>query len=699
MAVLQNIRNKAGLLIGVIAVALLLFLVGDFLKNGSMRGSNRSIAEVNGEDVDIEEYQNRINELTEVYKQNTGKAALDQQTTEEIQNRSWEALVRDHILQTEYDATGVAVTSDEIFDMVQGDNIHPMIRQLFANPETGKVDKSQILYFLKSFDMEGGAERKAYWLYIEKELKRQRLNEKYISLINKGIIVNNDEANYIADGIKTNKSIDFFSVPYSTVSDSTITVTASEINAYYKENIEKYKQKESRNIKYVSFPIEPSAEDKQEVKKWSEDVAKELAEVNDEKELVRYVKFNSDQHWNQIYQSKDQIEDKLQEFAFGEEVGAIYGPFKENSSYKVIKLADRQMRSDSVMASHILINEKSADRTEELADSLVEVLKANKSKMADLAKQFSLDKGSAENGGDLGWFKDGMMVPTFNEAAFEGKVGEVQKIKTQYGTHILIVTKKSTPVEKAMLATVSRKIEASNTTYRNVYSQASKFRANCQTPEALAAAAKEAGYRIRSANNITKDNKDVMGLESAKSVVRWVYKAELNDVSDILELDNMFIIASLDKVAAKGYRPEKEVERLITSELKKEKKGKIIADKINSNKANSKTITSLADKMGATVKTASDINFNSFSIQGAGADPTLVGNIASSKSGEISDPIIGRRGVYVIKVTNEDANASAQSAEATKAYIVQNKNYTNSYQAYSALLDLADIVDNRLMYY
>lgn len=699
MAVLQNIRNKAGLLIGIIAFALLAFLLGDLLNNGSIGQPDRTIAEINGEDIAIDEYQARLNELTEVYKMNSGQVALDQETSERVQDETWNALVRDYILNDEYDATGVSIHNDELFDMVQGDNIHPMIRQIFANPQTGQVDKSQILNFLKSFEMEGGTERKSYWLFIEKELKRQRLNEKYNVLLSKGILVNSEEAKYAVEGSKMNKNVDFFSVAYSTISDSTVVVSSSDISTYYNANKEKYKQEDARSIEYISYPIFASIDDDNEVSEWSKEIAAEIVEVNDEKELTRYVKFNSDETWDGQYLGEDAVDERLKDFAFNNEVGAVYGPYQENETYKVVKLAARDMRSDSVMASHILVQEATPERSVEVADSLVEVLKGNKNKMAELAEQFSKDQGSASAGGDLGWFSDGVMVKPFNDAAFNGKVGDVQRVNSQYGIHVLIVTKKSTPVQKALLATVSRKVEASNTTYRNTYTVASKFRAENPTQETFKAAAAENKMRIRFGSNITRDSKTVMGLEDSKELVRWAYKAELGEVSEVIELNDMFVVASLTKVSDKGYRSQSEVSNLIKAELVKEKKAEMIAQEINSNKAGSQTITSLASKMGTSIKTADNINFSSYSVAQAGVEPKLVGAISASSPDVISEPIAGNRGVYVFKVTGEADSQSTSTIESEKITMAQTKAYMVNYQAYNALQENANVSDNRLMFY
>ncbi len=699
MAVLQKIRNKAGLLIGFIAFALLAFLLGESLQNGSFGRPDRTVAEINGEGVDFDDYQRRLEETKEIYKLNSNSLALDEATIERAEDETWNGMVREYVFQTEYENTGVAVHPDELFDLAQGENIHPMLRQIFANPQTGQVDKSQILSFLKSLDAndEDADKRRFYWSFIERELTKQRLNEKYHALLGKGISVNTLEAQLTLEGAKTNKNIDFFSVPYANIPDSTIEVSSSEISKYYNKHKEQYKQTESRNIEYVSYPIVPSADDDAETKKWSEEVANEIADIEETSELRSYIKQYSDEAWDEKYSAKEDLEERLQDFAFSSEMGAIYGPYQEEETYKVVKLVAREMRSDSVKAAHILVQETTQERMEALTDSLIGVLKADKRKMSALAQEFSKDQGSAQQGGDLGWFADGVMVKPFNDAAFDGKIGEVQKVKSRFGTHILIVEQKSKPREKALLARVLRKVEPSNTTHRNIYAEAGKLRSASKDYDTFTAAASENNLPIKHGYNITRESKSVMGLDNSKELVRWAYNAESGDVSEIIELDGAFVVASLTKTTKKGYRPQSEVAAIIKLELTKRKKAEQIIAEINNKKAESKTITSLADKMGVNLQTASNINFSSYSIPQAGVEPKLVGAIAAAGSDDaISEPVDGSRGVYVFRVTDEEENPNQRTIEEEKTIQAQSRAYMLSYQIFNILQENAEVKDRRL---
>jgi peptidyl-prolyl cis-trans isomerase D len=85
-------------------------------------------------------------------------------------------------------------------------------------------------------------------------------------------------------------------------------------------------------------------------------------------------------------------------------------------------------------ASHILV------KTKEEADKIAAELKKNPGAFAELAKQHSQDPGSAEKGGDLGWFGPGMMVKPFEEAVFSMKQGESRVVQSEFGFHIVRLT-------------------------------------------------------------------------------------------------------------------------------------------------------------------------------------------------------------------------------------------------------------------
>ncbi|MFB6320251.1 SurA N-terminal domain-containing protein [Saccharicrinis sp. FJH54] len=706
MATLEKIRNRAVLLIVVIGVAMAAFILGDLFKSRStfFGQSQREVADINGHTVMIDELQHKIQELTEIYKQSQQTQSLDEQTTDMIHDQVWNNIQREYIMGDEYDELGLAVSEDELFDLVQGDHLSPIVRQLFGNRQTGQVNKSAVLNFLKQKENDPAA--KAYWLYWENEIVNQRLFEKYNTLISKGLYANSKEAELVIDNSRKAKNIEFFSKPFSSVKDSTLKVSDSEIETYYSAHKEEYKQDASRKIEYVQFNINASEQDDADVKEWAEKAASEVKSINDKEEIARYVNLNSDSRFVDRYQDKDQVDARLKDFVDESKVGAVYGPYKDNTAdaWVVVKLVNEEMRPDSMQASHILIREATAERTQELADSLYNVLKNNKSKFAELAEQFSQDPGSAKKGGELGWFQDGMMVPEFNEACVNAKVGSIVEATSTYGTHIILVEDKSRNVDKVLLAKLQRNVEPSTETYRNVYSEASKFLGENNTYEKFEKAIKDdpaIAKLHRTANAVKSSDKQVNNMDNSRELVRWAFNdAELGKLSDVQELGDRFVIAVVTEIRDKGIQPVEEVKGPIRAKLLKDKQADYLIKEINAAKAESQTLSSLAQKEGVEIKAASNITFGSYYIQGAsGYVPALIGAVVAAPVDEISEPVKGENAVYVFRVVSEEENESVPTLDQEKQQLAQGYSYRANYQTFNALKDKADIEDSRVKFY
>lgn len=701
MATLEKIRSKAGLLIGVIAFALFAFIVGDFLK--SPKGGNQSqrlIAKINGEKINIDDYQAKVNELTEVYKINTGKNSLDEATSDQVYTQVWDGLLRDYIMGEEYSELGLAVSKNELDDRILGKNTDPIIRQMFSDPNTGQFNKAMVINYLKNIMQEDGSPRKIHWLFYENVIKQNRLNTKYNNLIAKGLFVTPKEAALDLKGLTSKKSIEFFGKPYSSINDSLIKVSTGDIKKFYEKNIERFKQEESRKIEYISFPILASSEDYANAEKWMGESKNELEKLSAQNEVRNYVKLNSDNPWVENYMTKDEVETRYKEFAFDSAVGKVYGPYLDGDTYKMVKLVSREMRSDSVKASHILIGGDDVAAANALADSLFEVVKANPRSFAKVAEEYSTDQGSASQGGNLDWFKEGAMVKPFSDACFNGAKGDIVKVVSQFGIHIIQIVEKGKTIEKVQLASVTRKVEPSTDTYRQVYAQASKFLGtnnDYDKFEAGIAADKNIVKRIGA--NLKKNDKTVNNLTKARSLVKWAYGADVGQISDIIEVDDQFVIAALTQVSDQGYQPMSAVEPIIKAELIKDKKAMMIIAQINEKRSDSQTLSSLAQKMNESVKNADGIDFQAYQVNGAGVEPALVGAVSFAKKDVISEAVKGNNGVYVFKVVAEQAPENVPTAKQLAQTKTGSYQYRINYQAFAALKDNADIEDLRYKFY
>ncbi|MEA3317115.1 MAG: SurA N-terminal domain-containing protein [Bacteroidota bacterium] len=708
MATLEKIRNRAGVLVAVvIGIALLAFILGDLLKSGGslISNSQNEIAQISDKSISYQSFQNDVNNLSEITKYTSGNSSIDETTMLNLRKQTWQQMVRRYVMNDEYKELGIAISSDEVWDMVQGENIHPIIKQLFTNPETGQVNTLAIINFLKTYDKDPSGKRKSYWLFIEDQMVQESKFTKYLNLIKQGLNVTSAEAKNELNNTNRMVSFNYVVKRLSTIPDSLINVSSSDIKDYYNNHEQDYKQEASRTIEYITFDVHPSKEDTLSTYNWVSDIQKEFEETNNDKDFIN---LNSDISYNDINLSKDELSDKISELMFNSELGTIYGPYFENNTYKIAKLSEINFVPDSIKARHILIQpDKQArdiSKAQAIADSLKQLLD-NGANFADLATKFSADKGSAEDGGNLGWFREGQMVKSFSEASFSAKKDEIKLVNSNYGIHIIQVTDRAQEEKKVKVAILARKLEPSSHTYQNIYSKASKFAGTNKTYEEFEKA-------IESDNNITKhvarnikeNDKEIPGLESPRNLVRATYETSEKDIvktnnNPIFELGNRFVIAFLKEAHDDGIAELEDVKSQIAVNVKAKKKAKKIAQNIKEVLKESDDISVIANNLNTQVLDANNINFRSYSLPGAGIEPKIIASASNMKDGVVSEPIIGNNGVYVISINSVTENKDNNNLEIQKIRSLSQYKNRAGYEAYEALKTSANIVDKRAKFY
>jgi peptidyl-prolyl cis-trans isomerase D len=707
MATLQKIRNR-GVVIGIIiGGALFAFIAGDALKSGGslLTNSRNEMAEIAGESVNIVDFNKRFNHNLEITKLMSGQASIPSEQIERLREQEWQQMVQEMVMNQEYDELGISVSSDELYDMVQGRNIDPTIRQLFQGPD-GSFNKDFVVARLKQLiAAPDGSPEKTYWLNIEKMMTTQRTMAKYNSLIQKGLYMPNAMVKDLTKIGSKKVDFNFIVKNYNTIADSTITVSDNEVKAYYDKHMDLFKQTESRRIDYVPFLIEASTEDYKATEKSMVDLKADFeADANN----VQFVELNGDSDFNAYYYKKDELNDeKLNAFAFEGKKGDVYGPYLENEAYKLAKINEVKMLSDSVKARHILISPVNGDYkgAEAKADSLKTLLEKG-ARFDDMAKTNSDDQGSAVNGGDLGWFTQGRMVQAFNDAAFDSKKNEIKIVMTQFGAHVLQVTNLSKKVKKVQFAVVDRKVEPSNKTIQTAYAEARTFAGNNLSKDAFFKAISDQNLQRRTAN-LRKDTKNIPGLENSRELVRAAYQTDdmetllLNaDKSAVFEFGNKFVVAILADIKEEGYARVNDVANTIKREIRKDKKAEQMIAELNKNSKGAQSLLSVAQKENLEVKTATGISFQSFQIPGAGIEPNVISTASMLEKGKISAPIKGNQGVYMMLITNEtNDEVTDETVESFKTRLEQNYQYRTNYQAYQALKENANVVDKRYKFY
>jgi peptidyl-prolyl cis-trans isomerase D len=706
MSTLQFLREKAGVLVaGVIGLSLFLFVVSDFFGRGRgtriQQKKRNEIGRINGEYISYIDYEQRVQNLQEIYKL-SGTTNIDEATAETIREQMWQQMVREKILDSHYDNLGIGVSTEELEELVMGNEPHPIVQQLFTDRQTGQFNKSFLVNFLKSIEVDETA--KKYWLFFEDEIVADRMNSKYNSLITKGLYVTSKQAEF--EGNLAARTVDFSYAlkNYMDVSDSTIKVSENEIKAYYASHKENYKRTAQRDIEYVTFDIIPSADDIASAEKWINNTKTEFAEATDP---VQYINSTADNRHTGLYFPLSGIPDSLKAFVKKENTKEVFGPYLEDGSYKLARLLDVSDRPDSVHARHILLSPKQNLTLEQVrlkADSLVKVLKSGVPFQL-VAMTNSEDQGSAQLGGDLGWFSEGRMVVPFNNACFTAKKGVITTVETDFGIHIIEVLDQSKKSRKYEVGIVDRKILASSVTSQRAYTEASKFAGTVDNYEKFTKAIADQKLTKRVANNVTPLQKTIPGFENPRLLIMSLFSAEqgkiVQDASEqaVFDIEDKYIVAYCTKVIEDGIAPEKDVRDDIRFSIIRDKKAEIITAKLNSLKAEAKSLEDITSRAGINkVSEAAQITFRSFSVEGAAGEPAIIGAASMAEQGVVSGPVKGNNGVYLLTVNNV-VTAPSEDIKLLKDRLITTFQMRGTYEAYESLKKSANVIDKRYKFY
>ena len=704
MSTLGSIRKRSTLLLLVIGVAMLAFILGDFMQSTrSGGGGGFFVGEVAGEELSIQIFEERVQKGTENYKNSNPNSIINQTTLGQIRNSIWDEYIKELLMDAEFKELGIDVDSEELFELFQGNNVHSEISkiEIFQDPKTKQFDRARMIEYMKSLENDQNVEAREQWLGFEEYISNLRKNNKYSTLVEKGMYVSSAEAQLSFNQGNENINFEYVPIYFKHIADSLINVSESEIENYYDDHINEYQQEESRNVDYVVFTIIPSEKDDEDTKN-NLDAIKESFEAYTDFEV--FVKRNSD-NTNAIFNfvKEDGILDTNVTSLFNDEKGTVFGPYLfAEGNYRIAKLADVQYRPDSVEARHILIapdENKDLDSTNALIEFVKKEIELGKD-FADLAQIHSVDKSSAIKGGDLGWFKEGEMVAEFNEVCFTATKGDLTIVQTQFGVHLVQVTKKSRNVKKVKIVYIDRVVEPSSETYHEYYTQAARFAGvllNTDTTTFDDLVATENLVK-RNEEKVSPSKQNISGLENSRGLIKWMRNANVGEVSEVFEFGNNYVVATLTKINLEGDIPLEDVKVEIESKVRKKQKGKMIVDEINS--ITYKKLSELATAMSSEVKLATKANFLSSQIEGFfSLEPKLVGLICASKNDVIIKPLIGDNAVFVSKVISRNEPRTSGDFSQQKIQITNELKQNASTSAYNAIKENAAIVDNRNDFY
>lgn len=696
MAVLSKIRNRSGLLLIVIGFALLAFVVQDLFTKG-FDSFSKEVGSVNGKDISFEDFRMKV---ANVEKSGQGMSSM------QAAGQVWNQEVSIALLNTEFDKLGLRVGEKHILEVMKNDpNIGQ--NQLFLNA-AGKFDIQKFKDYFKS-NPEG-------LQFLKEKEKDAEINAKYQiynSLVKGGMFTTEAEGKLKYQMEADKVSFDFVNVPYSSIKDSDVKVTDQDITAYMKTKEKRFKSEGSREIDYVLVEDKPSAEDDAEsVKKinsllspsvvYNKETGKNdtIAGFRNATNISEFVNANSDIPFDSTYIAKQDLPAANAEQLFNLPVGDVYGPYKFNNYYCLSKALGRKAGAKA-KASHILISwegtkvpTKKEKRTKEeakiKADGLLAQAKANPDNFFMLALTNS-DDSSAQNGGDLGTFGPGQMVKPFNDFVFNGAVGTIGLVETEFGYHIIKITEKQDAVK---LATIAQKIEPSEATDNKTYETATKFEMQAANKD-FTALAKEMKLTVNPAVSVKAVDEGFASVSNQRQIVKWVFE-ENTKVGNVkrFEVPNVgHVIVKLKKVTEKGLMAVEEARPMVEPILKNKKKAELIKAKMKG-----ATLAAIASANKVTVMNATDLTVENPAIPGAGFEPKVVGMAFAAKVGQVSQPIDGNTGVFAIATK---AVTKAPKMPKHDEYVNKLKQQAASYagRVLPALKAEADIVDNRAIFY
>ena len=706
MAVLQTLREKAGPLVAiVIGVSLLLFVVSDFFgsNNAQRRKASKyyQLAMIDGEAISYQDFETRVQDLVEIYKM-SGTSEVNDEMMQSLREQVWQQMLSEELMNQTYKKTGLGVSPDEVEMLVFGDNPHPIVRQLFSDPSTGAFNSSFLVNFLKATETDEAT--KNYWLFFEDQIINDRLNTKLVNLMSKGLYVTAKQSEYENSLTDNTVSFSYISRNYAAIPDSLVKVSSEEIKKYYEKHKENYKRTAQRDMEYLVFDIDPSEADMQDAETWAIKEKEQFAAATD---IIQYLNLTADTRHTSIYKTIEELPLNLRELAASGDRSEVIGPYLEDGAYKLARIIDIAERPDSVRAAHILLSPnagRNMTQAKKEADSLIALVKSGID-FNLLAMANSDDQGSAQIGGDLGWFREGMMITPFNNACFGGKKGDLVTVETTYGLHIIKIIDQSRRIKKYDIGIVDRMVMPSNPTTQRIYAEALQFAGNNETYEKFNKSVAENNLNKKLAMNVTPDQKELPGLTQARTLVMALFQNSKagqivldNSSQAVFELPDMYVVAYCSRAQEEGIAPVEAVTSDIRFILAKKKKAEIIEAEMKKLAAEGKTLYDIASQYSTTVQDADGINFRSYSVPGAGIEPGLIAAASASEADKLSKPVDGNNGVYMFLVSSVTP-APTEDLAMVRERISSSYGIRASYEAFQAIRDKKEVKDMRYKFY
>ena len=698
MGIIGSIRKHSGWAVAIVGIAILAFILGDLTKNN---GGIPDVGKVNGEVLTSQRFNEKVAEMENNYKVQQQTTQVPAEMENQIREQVWAQFVDESLMEEQAAKLGLRVSPAEVNDMFTGRFIHPYVRQSVTAPQSGQFAVRFVSQCIDNFD-QLDTTRRMQWVELEKYCKTDREQQKYSTLINAGFYMPKALAAKVAEYAGTVANVRVVSMPFSSVSDDEATVADADYEKYYNEHKAEFRVREElRDLEFIAFPVNPTAQDLADIQEQVNKVWAEFQTVPAD-EVAFFVNAESDRSYDSSYRRANTFKAPFDEQIAAAKDGDMLAPVMAGNEWMMAKVISSAVRPDSLRASVVYILNQNAGgnimrsdaQAKSLADSVLALVNGNKMTFEQAVEQFSDDPQKGETKGDMDWQLDGG-YGFLNEELVNRPVGScfVFEHPQGVGYFLVKVTDKTKAEKKYRVALITREIAASAATNRAVYNEANRFAGQNRNITDFTAAAQQQNLQVRSAR-VTMMSNNLSGIGNARSIVQWAYNEDtkVGAVADqVYECDGMFVVVALKDVFKKGFATLEQVRPMIEQAVRLDKKGELLMARADEAVKAAQDITSIAVKLNTTVDTIDSVSFADYYFDRYGMEPKVQAAISAKKGGLVG-PVKGASGVYMVQI---DSKAPRAAADGQVAMQLEQGYRSKARMASQVLREQAKIVDQR----